>query len=308
MPELDSKDISERIESIATRLDQLHAKNDRDWISYIPIFTAALTLVIAVFTALLNYNLKNLEQKQKEVEAKIGREQEGAAFSLALLHEILGVLGENTGDQKKITAMSTLLYSLEETYRRDIEKEQLRVFVIKLEELLPATNPIAGFAQDTAMIPVRNEPPTTSGPAIPPPAAPLPSSPRTSSIITPQPSGTLVSEGDPKGWDYDIFSCEEEPGSMPLAKMLFDALRKRDERSLGLLGRIRLRSLPQEINQRQDYRVYKSIVIKSSPDKFEQAAKLREWAKRVLPDQTVTVERSDRKLPWYLSLFVCKAA
>jgi hypothetical protein len=227
MPELETKDISERMETVVTRLEELHGTKQRDWISYFPIFTAMATLVIAILTVIVNYKLQDikaqqetLQQQQHITEAKLVREQEGAAFSLSLLHEILGVIGEETNNQKKISAMSTLLYSLEEMYRQDEEKAPLRLYVIKLVELLPATNAIAGFAQDTATIPVRTEL-ATSGPTPPPPvpaAAPIPS------VITPQPSGTLVSEGDPKGWDYDIFSCEEEPGSVPLAKMLFDAL------------------------------------------------------------------------------------
>src|SRR5260370_13082774 len=99
MPELETKDISEQIETVATRLEELHATKQRDWISYFPIFTAMATLVIAILTVIVNYKLQDIKEKQEILqqqqhvtEANIIRKQERPTFRLSFLNELSSVL------------------------------------------------------------------------------------------------------------------------------------------------------------------------------------------------------------------------
>lgn len=300
----DPQIIIDQLNTLSETVKKLHSETQkRDWISYVPIATAALTFLVAVFSGYINYRISDLERQQKETETRLSREQANANLSLSIVHELLNVIGEEKENEKKKTAMANLLDSLDNLYREEAGQEQIRQFIVKLESLLQG--PAAAFAQDNASIPIRS----SGDLRIAPSPGPGPSSPSGTNVVT-QANGTLVSEGNPKGWDYDIFWCEGQAKAQSVAQMIFDAIIKRDSASLGLIGRVRLRTLPQDVNQRPEYNIHNRIVIKRHMAKWEQAEKLQSYVNKVLSGQSrqAEVEDSSFKLPWYLSLFVCTDA
>ncbi|MGE0742405.1 MAG: hypothetical protein AB7O98_13775 [Hyphomonadaceae bacterium] len=108
-------------------------------------------------------------------------------------------------------------------------------------------------------------------------------------------------------WNIDVFHCEGVPGAQERAQAAFDALSE-EARSptadAGIsLGRVRLRPLPANINDRPSYGV-NADEIRSEAGEAEAAASLRAVLQaRSAP--AVRLETSGVRTPYYMSAFFC---
>jgi hypothetical protein len=132
-------------------------------------------------------------------------------------------------------------------------------------------------------------------------------------------SGEAVQPGPASGWDYDVFWCvrNTQPGepskNLDIAKVFFNGLVKRQPS--GKIGRVRLRRLPEVINQTAGFNVTNTaIVIRryDSASEPKEAGELKRWVEEDLSsahmgdeDSKVVIEDRPQKLRFYLTIFAC---
>ena len=107
--------------------------------------------------------------------------------------------------------------------------------------------------------------------------------------------------GNPKGWDYDIFWCEQQPANQDIAKQVVAAIANGDPAH----GRVRLRSWSASQNQQAGYAVT-GYEIRAEAVERPQA----EFLKRIIDPSApqpfnIKTTTGLSPTPWYLSVWVC---
>jgi len=112
---------------------------------------------------------------------------------------------------------------------------------------------------------------------------------------------TQSAAGNAKGWDYDIFWCEDPPANQDTAKSVFTALNTGDPAH----GRIRLRSWSASQNKQPGYGVA-GYEIRGEVSEQKQM----EFLKRIIDPAApkpfdVKTTTGATPTPWYISVWVC---
>ncbi len=107
--------------------------------------------------------------------------------------------------------------------------------------------------------------------------------------------------GNAKGWDYDIFWCEEPAANQDTAKRAFTALNAGDPAH----GRLRLRSWSASQNKQPGYAVA-GYEIRGEASERQQM----EFLKRIIDPSApqpfdVRTTTGTTPTPWYISVWVC---
>jgi hypothetical protein len=107
--------------------------------------------------------------------------------------------------------------------------------------------------------------------------------------------------GNSKGWDYDIFWCEEPAANQDTAKRVFSAINAGDPAH----GRLRLRSWSASQNKQAGYAVT-GYEIRGEPSERPQV----EFLKRIIDSSApqpfdVRTTTGTTPTPWYISVWVC---
>lgn len=137
------------------------------------------------------------------------------------------------------------------------------------------------------------------------------------SLFNTEERATPVAEASAsKAIDYDIFWCEDEPRWEQVANAAATLLRrKKDKDNDVAIGRVRVRSLPRDVNREQRFQVTLPAIRYDSDE--ESAAKaLKQLLDPVLADANVGDQRfqplpnktSALRTPSYLSAYVCGVA
>jgi hypothetical protein len=116
-----------------------------------------------------------------------------------------------------------------------------------------------------------------------------------SAAVAPQASG------NPLGWDYDIFWCDQQPANLSISKQVVAAISNGDPAH----GRIRLRVWGASQNEQSGYRV-SGYEIRAEPDERAQAEYLKRIVDSAVPQPfTIKTKIGAAPTPWYLSVWVC---
>lgn len=146
-------------------------------------------------------------------------------------------------------------------------------------------------------------------------AAPVPETEQTvqtGSVISYQ-SQTL-STGDAKGWDVDIFWCvgQNEAAlygkAAAVAQLLANAANAPGSRLAGaglLMGRIRLRSLPANLQGNGTYPASGRTIWIDRNQREQQAGSALLKALNATQPPPFALKQTNRKSDWYMSVFVC---
>jgi hypothetical protein len=297
MPDVDA--IQEQLDKLGDAVEK--ARGRVHWTVVFPILTTVISLVIGVLSYIVDSHVKTFDEKLSASHDYTVDRQAEATLGISVYQETLAAL--DSKDTRKQELMLKLLNALEAGYRQDDANASIRSYIVQLETLFqaaPETKAQADFyVEDAAVAP----PPVT--------AANAPALEQTVALLGARTlaSGTVEAQGSPSGWDYDVFWCEDTPGSQETAQIVFDGLVARQAKEK--LGRLRLRKLPTSINQQESYEIHDTVVIRRYPDKAAQADVLKAEVEQDLQAKgmsvTVTLAGSHQKLPFYLSVFACRS-
>ena len=299
-------------------------------------FMAVATVVVGIITAFNNRALEAvkssqeaLQQQQDALHRAVTERQADEGLSTSVLHEtmlILDTQDKGVLKQKVIMHEALLTTLIEQSAGDPNDPHSMRSFYTKLRQTLPFALPPADAQelsafndsdQYTEEAPRRGVAPVTAtsspapsfavqAPAPPPAAAAAP--------VVIQAAGLADLPGNAQGWDLDVFWCvgasvfPATNKNEVLAAQLLQALAGRQ--SAEKLGRLRLRRLPEIVNQSPAYGIRPdAIAIRVTPDKQAFAAKLKSWLdsdlKELRPDTPVRIEIAHNRLPFYVPVFVC---
>jgi hypothetical protein len=107
--------------------------------------------------------------------------------------------------------------------------------------------------------------------------------------------------GNPKGWDYDVFWCEQSPGNQDVARQVVAGIGNGDPAH----GRIRVRSWSAKENQQAGYGVA-GYEIRAEAVERSQAEFLKGIVD-VAAQRPFTIKTTSgtSPTPWYLSIWIC---
>lgn len=140
--------------------------------------------------------------------------------------------------------------------------------------------------------------------AAPPPVAPVSGGAApTPAGAPPDPVRSLSIPGEANGWDFDVFWCER--GGNAAMDQAAAAMRIID-RSMPGHGLIRVRLLPDSINQQPGYRIGGYVIRREdTPDERAKATELRRALDGNLGGAVFAEQLSSQTTRFYLSVFVC---
>ncbi|MBV9248526.1 MAG: hypothetical protein JO227_04675 [Acetobacteraceae bacterium] len=309
----------------------------QNWLVVAQVVIALFSIGAATLSALNKSKLDEIQSQQAQLHNAITERQAEINLGTSVMHETLSIL--DTTDQlrfqKKAQTQLLLLNTLSRRYSSSDEEElvfmsdfyrQLRSSLaaevqaaIKNAPASPADSALAKGLSDTlavaqfvgqdAEVQVRRTLPAQAQTAAPSPGGATATPSAEPKIV----AGEAVQPGSASGWDYDVFWCV---GSTPNAadnqnekeaEVMFRELVKRQQE--GKLGRLRLRRLPEVVNQSPGYSI-RNIAIRSHQSKWDKANELKRWCDQALhqagyTDASAVVEPSSQVLNYYLSAFAC---
>ena len=121
-------------------------------------------------------------------------------------------------------------------------------------------------------------------------------------------TSTEAGSTSPRDWNYDVFYCEHpnKGENVKVAETVsYDLTKKKETEHL---GRIRVRPLPDELRNTPPYDDLQGYVILRHLSKEAQAKQLQNWLNAAQNLPKFEFRDSDRRLPRYLSVFVCPDA
>ena len=237
------------------------------WRELLPVISVVATAALGIYSATLDSRTRANEHDIQLAKQKL----EDSAFRIAVLHEVKDAIAEK--DQRRQEAVAQFVQSLEASKFQ----ESMANILAHLADS-PEAKAIGGYTAIEAKLNLETREPSTE-----------------------------VSAGSASGWDYDVFWCEY-PDKDATEKAHSEAnsvyadlveIQKTEQ-----LGRIRVRPLPAAINDEPGYKI-KGYVILRHVSKQAQAKQLQDWLRAVKNPKHFEIRDSDRKLPWYLSAFVC---
>lgn len=113
-----------------------------------------------------------------------------------------------------------------------------------------------------------------------------------------------VKNSSDSGWDYDIFWCEKSGESAEKsAQRIVNHLNEKKAKGDDTIGRVRVRMLPDSINEQPGYRISGNL-IRYNESESKQAQLLKQSTNAIVPFD-LSLSRMNTK--WYLSAFICPA-
>jgi hypothetical protein len=104
------------------------------------------------------------------------------------------------------------------------------------------------------------------------------------------------------GWDYDIFWCENSGKTAEKsAQQIVNHLNDKKANGDDSIGRVRVRMLPDSINEQPGYRISGNL-IRFDKNEYQQAQALQQSTNEMIPFK-LSLSRMNTK--WYLSAFIC---
>jgi hypothetical protein len=261
-------DNAPKLEEISSSLEKLGTATEKvagahAWSARIQILVALLGIVITAISVWNHWRIGQLSDQQAELKRLVTTQQSEIAIGTSVLHESLLIL--DTADEavrkSKLTAQVSLILALMERYAEQATSEEtcfMKPFYTELLETLPASlkpddaqelkHYIAGqITASTADQGASGSSPCALG---------MPQPTDATSIQ----NGEAVLPGAASGWNFDVFWCVGKTTSYPktndneqLAEILYNGLVARQLKEH--LGRIRLRRLPDIMNQTPRYEI-----------------------------------------------------
>jgi len=311
-----------KLEEISSSLEKLSDVTEkvakgRTSSRQIQILIALLSLLITVVSVWNNWRIGQLSEQQDELKGLVTTQQNEIVIGTSMLHESLLIL--DTGDERvrksKITAQVSLILALMERYAENPTSEEttfMKPFYDELLETLPSSLSTDDAQQLRNYIAEEIAPPTADQ-VEPVSSSGIASAPTVAASIH---NGEAVRRGTASGWNFDVFWCVGKtpyPGvndSEKLAEIVYEGLVARQPKEN--LGRIRLRRLPEIMNQTSRYEIGDiGVMIHRYPSKpkIEEADKLKSWIEQDLKgsrrSEIVTIENGTHNLRLSLSAFAC---
>jgi len=104
-------------------------------------------------------------------------------------------------------------------------------------------------------------------------------------------------QGNPKGWDYDIFWCQANPNNEGVAAKVLASLQSPDA------GRIRLRPWSVSENSQPAYNA-RGLEIRAEDSEYDQAKKIKSLIDSKV-GTSFLIKKINTRTAWYISIFVC---
>jgi|GEM_PF-3977353 hypothetical protein len=310
------EDISTSLEALGRATDEVSEKHNR---------AARFQVVIAVIGVLLtfasvwnNWKISRLGDAQDKLSQMLTEQQSEINIGTSVLHETMLIL--DTGDKavlkEKVTAQVSLILTLMNQSaaagRAIADTDLMQHFYAKLLDVLLAALPrqdaqeLHRYIDDQTAEPGDVEPAAAAG-AVPAPDPAAPAAPQAFS------RGEAASPGTGSK-DYDVFWCvgdtpyPELNANESVAEAIYRGLVARQ--AAAGLGRIRLRRLPEFINQTAGFWIRPgTVTVRSSAAKPADAAELQAWVGADLhaahQDQTVTLGTRGSSARGPLDVFAC---
>jgi hypothetical protein len=243
----------------------------------LPVISVVATVGLAFYSAMLDSRTKANEARTKDNQREIElanqfakQKLEDSAFNIAVLHEVKDAIAEKA-DEKKQEAVAQFVQSL--------EPSKFQVAMANLLAHLAESPKAQAIARQTAF-----EGNTSLG------------------------TSTEAGSTSPRDWNYDVFYCEHpnKDENVKIAETVsYDLIKKKETEHL---GRIRVRPLPDELRNTPPYDGLHGYIILRHLSKEAQAKQMQDWLNAAQNLPKFEFRDSDRRLPGYLSAFVCPDA
>jgi hypothetical protein len=268
--------LSNDVDELARRVAAL--PREFGWRELLPVISVVATLALVIYSANLDSRTRanerdiELARQKNEHDIELAKQKlEDSAFRIAVLHEVKDAIAER--DQRRQEAVAQFVQSLEATQ-----------FQISMANILahladsPEAKAIGGYTALEANLNLESREPSTE-----------------------------VISSSPRGWNYDVFWCEypTKDENEKMAQLVADELNQKKETEH--LGRIRPRPLPAAINDAPGYKIQGYVILRHI-SKEAQAKQLLDWLNTAPNRPKIVIRDSDRRLPGYLSAFVCPNA
>jgi hypothetical protein len=317
-------DSQPKLEEISSSLEKLgdateKAAEKHNWSARLQLLIAVLGVVIAALSVFNGWRIGQVQQAQDDLKGLVTAQQSEINIGTSVLHE--SMLAMDTKDQeilsRKVAAQVSFILALLQRYADDNDERTafMQRFYRDLLNTLPSAlsqsdaRELSKYISDQIA-----QQPEASAPAEPPTPAAAPASapvaPQAPAIV----NGEASQPGEATGWNYDVFWCvfntpfSKTNDSEKLAEVVFNGLVARQSQEH--LGRIRLRRLPEIVNQTSPYQIApQGVTIRSIPRKTAEANKLKAWVEQDLQSahrtSDVVIEGGGQNLRLYLATFAC---
>ena len=323
-------------EKIEEAREKLHRKSDTS--TRFQFAIAAVGVLLTAASVWNNWKIGTLSDQQDKLNQLVTQQQAEINIGTSILHETMLIL--DTKDEavlkEKVTAQTSLILTLIDQADKagavTGDGKMMQPFYTKLLDVLLAALPakdaleLHQYVADQTAQPGNTESAAAAddaepAPAPPPAPAPAPAPPRVmatavarpATVVEPFPHGEAHAPG--KGaQDYDVFWCvgntpyPELNANETMAETIYRGLAARQQSAD--LGRIRLRRLPEIVNQTAGFWVKPgSVAIRVPAAKSAAATALQGWITADLraghPAQKVTIGSTGATNHGPLDVFVC---
>lgn len=262
-------DSQPKLEEISSSLEKLgdaseKAAEKHNWSARLQLLIAVLGVVIAALSVLNGWRIGQVQQAQDDLKGLVTAQQSEINIGTSVLHE--SMLAMDTKDQqilsRKVAAQVSFILALLQRYTDD--NDERTAFMQRFYRDLLNTLPSALSQSDSRELSKYitdqiAQQPEASAPAEPPAPVAAPASapvaPQAPAVV----NGEASQPGEATGWNYDVFWCvfntpfSKTNDSEKLAEVVFNGLVARQSQEH--LGRIRLRRLPEIVNQTSPYQI-----------------------------------------------------